>query len=214
MKLHFKHRHQVRLRTPFSRVTTRMRARVLALAGSFALAACATPPNGVGLSDATHGNPGAALATAHADNPAAFASGADALQANGDTSTKLDGKPLTANIPDVSSFAQSGRASWYGGHFNGRKTANGERYDMDAMTAAHRTLPLSAYVRVTNVSNGRSVVVKINDRGPFHRGRIIDLSRAAAHALGMQYAGTGSVKLQGLSRAEAMAAQTESLASQ
>ncbi|WP_420813308.1 septal ring lytic transglycosylase RlpA family protein [Pararobbsia silviterrae] len=189
----------------------RMRARVLAVAGSVALVACATPPNGVSTSDAIHTNP--ASAVAHADAPNAFASAADALPASPDLSSKLGGKTLTASIPDVSTFSQKGRASWYGGHFNGRKTANGERYDMNAMTAAHRTLPMSAFVRVTNESNGKSIVVKINDRGPFHRGRIIDLSRAAALALGMQHSGTSNVKIQGLSTAEATAAQSESLAS-
>ena len=205
MKFHFAHRHQVRLRTPFLRVGSKIRTRVIVLAGTFALAACATPPNGVNTSDATQGNPGAALATSHADAPTSFASGADSLQANTDTSSKLGGKALTASIPDVSNFSQDGRASWYGGHFNGRKTANGERFDMQAFTAAHRTLPLSSYVRVTNTENGKSVVVKINDRGPYFHGRIIDLSRAAAHALGMQHAGTSKVKLQGLSKAEALA---------
>ena len=187
---------------------------MLVLAGSFALVACATPPNGVSTSDATHSAQGAALATAHADAPQAFASGADALPANADTSKTLDAKPLTGSVPDVSKFSQNGRASWYGGSFNGRKTANGERFDMDALTAAHRTLPLSSYVRVTNVTNGKSVVVKINDRGPYFHGRVIDLSRAAAHALGMQHTGTSNVKIQGLSTAEAVAAKGgESLAS-
>jgi rare lipoprotein A len=214
MKLQLTHRRKVRLATPFLRVGRKMRTRVLVLAGTFALAACATPPDGATTSDTTHGA-GAALATNHADAPVAFASSADALSANADSSSKLDGKALTASIPDVSKFSQNGRASWYGGHFNGRKTANGERFDMTAFTAAHRTLPLSSYVRVTNTENGKSVVVKINDRGPFYRGRIIDLSRAAAHALGMQHAGTSNVKLQGLSKAEALAAMQnpESLAS-
>ena len=80
---------------------------------------------------------------------------------------------------------QSGIASWYGGKFHGRKTANGERFNTNAMTAAHKTLPFGTRVRVTNNRNGRSVVVRINDRGPFVRGRVIDLSRASAHALGL-----------------------------
>jgi rare lipoprotein A len=215
MKLHFKHRHPACLQAPLSRIGSQMRTRVLVLAGTFALAACATPPNGTNVSDATHGNAGAALQTAQTATPAAFASGADSTLADSNASSKLDGKPL-ASSPDVSSFSQSGRASWYGGHFNGRKTANGERYDMTAFTAAHRTLPLASYVRVTNQSNGKSVVVKINDRGPFFHGRIIDLSRAAAHALGMQHAGTSNVKIQGLSTEEARQArelQSEQLAS-
>lgn len=92
---------------------------------------------------------------------------------------------------------QYGYASWYGGKFHGRKTANGEIYDMFAMTAAHRTLPFNTYVRVTNLENGRSVVVRINDRGPFKdkKKRIIDLSLAAAKELRMLEAGIVEVRL-------------------
>jgi rare lipoprotein A len=90
----------------------------------------------------------------------------------------------------------SGVASWYGRGFNGRHTATGERFNMYAMTAAHRTLPLGSYVRVTSLRNGRSVVVRINDRGPFNRRRIIDLSYAAASALGMQRSGTSRVQIE------------------
>lgn len=80
-------------------------------------------------------------------------------------------------------YAQKGRASWYGKKFHGAKTANGEIYDMHQMTAAHPTLPLPSYAKVTNLSNGKSVIVRVNDRGPFLRGRIIDLSYAAAFQL-------------------------------
>jgi rare lipoprotein A len=90
----------------------------------------------------------------------------------------------------VRPFRQRGMASWYGRRFHGNRTSSGERYDMYAMTAAHPTLPIPSYVRVTNVANGRSVVVRINDRGPFLHGRIIDLSYAAAWKLG--YVGQGS----------------------
>jgi len=86
-----------------------------------------------------------------------------------------------------------GAASWYGRKFHGRRTSSGETYDMFAMTAAHRTLPLPSYVRVTNLRNGRSVVVKINDRGPFLHNRLIDLSYAAAYKLGIIGTGTGLV---------------------
>jgi rare lipoprotein A len=96
---------------------------------------------------------------------------------------------------------QDGVASWYGGGFHGRTTSNGEVYDMDAFTAAHRTLPFGSRVRVTNQENGRQVVVRINDRGPFVAGRIIDLSRAAATFLDMLGAGTVSVRLEVLPRA-------------
>nr|HDM59121.1 septal ring lytic transglycosylase RlpA family protein [Bacillota bacterium] len=93
---------------------------------------------------------------------------------------------------------QYGYASWYGGKFHGRRTANGETYDMFAMTAAHRTLPFGTIVRVTNLENGRSVVVRINDRGPFtdKKKRIIDLSLGAARQLGMLKTGVAKVKLE------------------
>ena len=90
---------------------------------------------------------------------------------------------------------QSGLASWYGGNFNGRKTANGETYDMWDMTAAHKSLPFGTRVRVTNTRNGDYVDVRINDRGPFVGGRIIDLSAAAAGDLGMTNSGVAPVKL-------------------
>lgn len=90
-------------------------------------------------------------------------------------------------------YRQTGKASWYGKQFHGRKTSSGERYDMFAMTAAHPTLPIPSYARVTNVKNGESVIVRINDRGPFHRSRLMDLSYAAAHKLNIVRSGFGSV---------------------
>lgn len=90
-------------------------------------------------------------------------------------------------------YRERGIASWYGTKFHGRRTANGEVYDMYAMTAAHKTLPIPSFVRVTHVGNGRSIVVKINDRGPFHDNRIIDLSYAAARKLGVDATGTALV---------------------
>lgn len=93
-------------------------------------------------------------------------------------------------------FTQSGKASWYGPGFQGRRTASGERFDMNKLTAAHPTLPIPSYVRVTNTKNGKSVVVRINDRGPFHGGRIIDISKAAAQQLGFVNHGTAQVKIE------------------
>ncbi|WP_340588061.1 septal ring lytic transglycosylase RlpA family protein [Erythrobacter alti] len=90
----------------------------------------------------------------------------------------------------------SGIASYYGRRFHGRRTANGERFDMNELTAAHRTLPFGSRVQVTNPRNGQSVVVRINDRGPFIRGRHIDLSRAAAEQIGMISRGHASVELE------------------
>ncbi|NOY13252.1 MAG: septal ring lytic transglycosylase RlpA family protein [Deltaproteobacteria bacterium] len=101
-------------------------------------------------------------------------------------------------LRDHRGFQQRGIASWYGRKFHGRKTSNGETYDMYAMTAAHKTLPLGVFVRVTNLQNGRSVLVRINDRGPFVAGRIIDLSYAAATKLGIVDAGTARVLVQAL----------------
>jgi rare lipoprotein A len=95
-------------------------------------------------------------------------------------------------------YRESGVASWYGRDFHGRLTSSGERYDMDAMTAAHPTLPIPTWVEVTNLSNGKHVVVKVNDRGPFVDKRLIDLSRAAASELDMVRAGTARVEVRAL----------------
>jgi rare lipoprotein A len=96
----------------------------------------------------------------------------------------------------VRKVQQSGIASWYGHQFNGRKTATGERFDMNAMTAAHRTLPLSCFIRVTNKDNGKSVIVKVNDRGPYVGNRILDLSYAAAERIGIVGKGMGNVTIE------------------
>jgi rare lipoprotein A len=95
-------------------------------------------------------------------------------------------------------YVERGIASWYGTKFHGRRTSSGETYDMHALTAAHTTLPLPTYVRVTNLNNGRSTVVRVNDRGPFHDNRIIDLSYAAASKLGIVETGTGLVEVRAL----------------
>lgn len=93
-------------------------------------------------------------------------------------------------------FVQTGRASWYGDAFHGRKTANGEVYDMSAISAAHPTMPLPSYARVTNMGNGRSIIVRVNDRGPYHGGRVIDLSKRVADALDFRRFGTANVKVE------------------
>src|SRR6476659_3377813 len=102
--------------------------------------------------------------------------------------------PATALTP----YRERGIASWYGRKFHGQKTAIGETYDMFAMTAAHPTLPLPSYARVTNVATGKSVVVRVNDRGPFLHGRVIDLSYAAAHRVGIEQNGSGEVEVQSI----------------
>lgn len=108
--------------------------------------------------------------------------------------------PLAQHQP----FQQRGFASWYGKRFHGKPTASGEPYDMYAMTAAHPTLPIPSYVRVTHLRNKRSAVVRINDRGPFHPGRIIDLSYAAAFKLGFIQAGSAQVEVEAILPAAAV----------
>lgn len=104
-------------------------------------------------------------------------------------------------------YVETGIASWYGPDFHGQRTANGEVYDMEALTAAHRTLQLPSVARVTNLENGRSVVVRINDRGPFARDRIIDLSRRAAEMLGFHDRGTARVRVEVLPEESRMIAE-------
>ncbi|ELR8726518.1 septal ring lytic transglycosylase RlpA family protein [Vibrio vulnificus] len=99
-------------------------------------------------------------------------------------------------VRDVKGFKESGIASWYGKKFQGHLTSNGEIYDMYSMTAAHKTLPLPSYVKVTNKDNGKSTIVRVNDRGPFHEGRIIDLSYAAAYKLDVLKTGTANVAIE------------------
>jgi len=114
-------------------------------------------------------------------------------------------------LRDHQGFQQQGIASWYGKDFHGRKTSNGETYDMHAMTAAHKTLPLGVNVRVTRLETGRSVVVRVNDRGPFVAGRIIDLSYSAARQLGIVEAGTAPVRVEALGYPQISQGQTRYL---
>lgn len=107
------------------------------------------------------------------------------------------GKPYYP-IGDARSYRATGIASWYGTKFHGQATANGETYDLYGMTAAHKTLPLPSYVKVTNLENGRSVILRVNDRGPFYSDRIIDLSFAAAKKLGYAEVGTARVTVEGI----------------
>ncbi len=108
--------------------------------------------------------------------------------------------PTLARLPACNKFGaqriQVGLASWYGADFHGRKTAGGERYDMHELTAAHRTLPLNTEVRVINKRTGKSIVLRINDRGPYAHGRVIDLSYAAAEALNIRRRGVAKVEIE------------------
>lgn len=104
-------------------------------------------------------------------------------------------------------YVERGIASWYGTKFHGRTTSNGERYNMYAMTAAHKTIPIPAYLKVTNLENQRSVIVRVNDRGPFHGNRIIDLSYAAAAKLDILKKGTGFVEIRAIDPAQPVSSQ-------
>src|SRR6201996_3812387 len=177
----------------------------------FVLAGCATPP-GAGITSDIGTPKSTKLTQAGSFGPQAYGS-APASDATAKSTPLADAKPLTDDGSGISDFQQTGRASWYGRGFHGRRTANGERYDMHALTAAHRTLPLGSYVRVTNPATSRSVVVRINDRGPYARGRVIDLSMAAANLLDMRHAGTARVQIEGLTQQEAREARNEMLAS-
>ena len=122
----------------------------------------------------------------------------------GSTQYKTNLKPYTINgktyypMATADNYSETGVASWYGPKFHGKKTASGEKYNQNAMTAAHKTLPFGTRVRVTNLGNGKSADVVINDRGPFIDGRIIDLSRAAAKKMDMMGSGTARVKIKSL----------------
>lgn len=123
---------------------------------------------------------------------------------SGKTQKKYSQKPYTVlgkryePLETSDGFVQSGIASWYGRDFHGKKTSNGETYDMHAMTAAHKTLPLGVFVKVRNKENGQEAVVRVNDRGPFVKGRVIDLSYAAAKKLGVDLTGTAPVRIEAL----------------
>jgi len=111
-------------------------------------------------------------------------------------------------MPSGKDYKERGIASWYGSKFHGKRTSSGEPYDMHAMTAAHKTLPLPSYVKVTNLKNGRQVILKVNDRGPFHENRIIDLSHTAAVKLGIKGTGTGLVEVETLTPGQTHIAAT------
>ncbi|MCL1622683.1 septal ring lytic transglycosylase RlpA family protein [Moraxella sp. Tifton1] len=122
------------------------------------------------------------------------------LLGSSDTTIKKD-DPVLQRLAALASntvnkFKQTGLASWYGRQFHGKKTASGETFDMNALTAAHRSLPMNCYIRVTNKDNGKSVVVRVNDRGPFDNDRVLDLSYAAAKVIGLDQHSTGNVMIE------------------
>jgi rare lipoprotein A len=155
---------------------------ILAAAGAFLLAGCAAPP--------PPRQPAAKKSPVSTPSKPPDQARKPATQ----KSYKVMGKWYHP-VARADGFTQTGKASWYGKKFHGRKTANGERYDMYGLSAAHKTLPLGTWVRVNNRDNGRTLDVRINDRGPFVRGRIIDLSYGAAKKLGVVGPGTANVQL-------------------
>ena len=189
-----------------------MRATVVALA--VALAACTTPPKRdavVNPSAPTVAQAQSPLPERHGgyykdDGPGA--NPPDNLDSLPDAIPRLEPLSRFANRPysvfgrdyvpatSLRPYSERGIASWYGRKFHNQKTSTGEIYDMYAMTAAHPTLPLPSYARVTSLITGKSVVVRVNDRGPFHAGRIIDLSYAAAYRIGIAQAGSGEVQVE------------------
>ncbi len=148
--------------------------RALALVVAVLLAACASPPTRDGPPDRIPAD----LANLRDAEPRV-----EPIRSGGPNRPyEVFGREYVPMTQDVA-FRERGLASWYGRKFQGRPTASGEAYDMFAMTAAHPTLPIPSYARITNPANGRSVIVRVNDRGPFHAGRIVDLSYAAAYKL-------------------------------
>ena len=184
--------------------------RVLALGGWLLLGACATQqapvsnPGTVNVPDAQRDSgPSGPIDVSHI--PDAVPRAEVRTRAGNYSPYTVLGKTYRV-MAESRGFRETGTASWYGRKFHGRRTSNGEIYDMYAMTAAHKTLPIPSYVRVTNQSNGRQVIVRVNDRGPFHGGRIIDLSYSAAAKLGYADRGTAPVTVEVVEAAGAAAA--------
>ncbi len=130
-----------------------------------------------------------------ARQPASLALNSQLLSQKDPTINNTDvlGRLSAVASTTVSKFSQTGVASWYGRQFHGKKTASGDVFDQDGFTASHRTLPLNCYVKVTNKANGKSVVVKVNDRGPFSSSRVMDLSYGAAKQIGLVSSGSANV---------------------
>jgi rare lipoprotein A len=197
---------------------------LLALVASAAIAGCATPPKpapkpapAAGSAPPAVPAPAVPSSKYYSDDgpplavPIALDAVPDAVPRN-EPLHRFANRPYTVlgrdYVPATSPrpYRERGTASWYGRKFHGQKTSIGETYDMFAMTAAHPTLPLPSYARVTSVASGKSVVVRVNDRGPFLHGRIIDLSFAAAHRLGIAQKGSGEVEVEAILPTETLAA--------
>jgi peptidoglycan lytic transglycosylase len=172
-----------------------MRAALAALALAFLLAACGGAPKRPGgyyKDDGPEASPPRSVESVPDAIPKA-----EPLHRSANNPYTVFGRHYVP-AKTIRAFKERGVASWYGKKFHGQPTSSGERYDMYKMTAAHRTLPIPSYARVTNLKNGRSVIVRINDRGPFHSGRVIDLSYAAAAKLGYVNAGSAPVEIEAI----------------
>ena len=152
------------------------------LVAAFSISACASPAADTSAQAAATAQPDVVVKT-------------ELLHKTANLSYKVAGKQYRPT-KKIEQFSQTGKASWYGPGFHGKKTSSGERFDMNTLSAAHRTLPIPSYARVTNLSNGKSVIVRINDRGPFHGNRVMDVSKAAAKELGFIHTGTANVKVE------------------
>jgi rare lipoprotein A len=187
-------------RRTYSVLSTQSSALVAAVLAAVLLASCSSPPSrpsgtkpgGYYLDDGPGANPPADLDSRPEPVPRV------------EPLNKYTGRPYTVlgrtytPFTELAPYRQRGIASWYGKRYHGQKTSSGEVYDMYGFSAAHTILPLPSYARVTNVANGRSVVVRVNDRGPFHEDRLIDLSYAAAHRLGLIGQGSGLVEVEAI----------------
>ncbi len=190
------------MKTPAPRLILEKSLHILAplaaLAGALAIGGCAQAPRG----SEHHAKEYFSSSIYGAASPRVVADGADVPKGGG---KYLVGKPYTVAgrtyTPSERKFTKVGLASWYGDAFHGRRTANGEIYDKNGISAANPTMPLPSYARVTNLRNHRSIIVRVNDRGPYHGGRIMDLSARAAEALDYKRIGTAMVKVEYVGRA-------------
>lgn len=171
---------------------------LLSLASLAGCSSTQTAPRYASLGDITHIDPRYGVRA----SPRVVADGEEVPKGGGNY---MVGKPYKiagqTYVPSEKPFAAVGTASWYGSDFHGRRTANGEIFDRESITAAHPTMPLPSYARVTNMKNSRSMIVRVNDRGPYHGGRVMDVSQRVAEALDFRSAGTARVKVEWIGRA-------------
>ena len=187
--------------TPFSLRSSQAIRRILPLLCLGALAGCSStgPQRYASLGGSGQIDPRYGVRA----SPRVIADGEEVPKGGG---AYMVGKPYTiagrTYYPSERPFSATGTASWYGADFHGRRTANGEIFDRKSISAAHPTMPLPSYARVTNLRNARSIVVRVNDRGPYHGGRVMDVSQRVAEALDFHSVGTARVKVEWIGRAD------------